>query len=76
MIVYALTLGPIVWPYVPELIPTKYIPYTSIVNWISAAICTIVTPYILNAVGSPYPVFFFFGVISLICFIINLKVLV
>ena len=76
MIAYSLSLGPVVWPYVPEIMPSKYIPYASCMNWVAAAICTIATPYILNAVGSPYPVFFFFGGISIIFFIINWNILI
>lgn len=76
MIGYALSIGPVVWPYVPELMPVKYVPYASSMNWIAAAICTIATPYILDAVGSPYPVFFFFGAVLLIFFAINAKYLI
>ena len=76
MIVYALSIGPVVWPYVPELMPIKYVPFASSMNWIAAAICTIATPYILDAVGSPYPVFFFFGGILLIFLALNMKLLV
>lgn len=76
MITYALSIGPVVWPYVPEIMPAKYVPFASSMNWIAAAICTIATPYILDAVGSPYPVFFFFGVVSLIFFFINSRLLV
>jgi hypothetical protein len=76
MIAYSLSLGPVVWPLVPEILPIQYIPYASCTNWVAAAICTIATPYILNAVGSPYPVFFFFGGISIIFFIINWNILI
>lgn len=76
MVTYSLSLGPVVWPYVPELMPAEYVPYASSMNWIAAAICVIATPYILTAVGSPYPVFFFFGGIELIFFIINKKYLI
>ena len=76
MIAYALSIGPVVWPYVPELMPIKYVPFASSMNWIAAAICTIATPYILDAVGSPYPVFFFFGGILLIFLALNMKLLV
>lgn len=76
MIVYALSIGPVVWPYVPELMPAKYVPFASSMNWIAAAICTIATPYILDAVGSPYPVFFFFAGISLLFLLFNMKYLI
>ena len=76
MIGYALSIGPVVWPYVPELMPAKYVPFASSMNWIAAAICTIATPYVLDAVGSPYPVFFFFAGILLLFFFFNAKFLV
>lgn len=75
-IIYALSIGPVVWPYVPEIIPAKYVSVASSMNWIASAICVIATPYILDAVGSPYPVFFFFGGILLLFFLINVKFLI
>jgi uncharacterized membrane protein YdcZ (DUF606 family) len=76
LVAYALSLGPVVYPYVPEIIPAKYVPYATSMNWIAAAICVIVTPYVLDAVGSPYPMFFFFGGILLVFFVINSRLLI
>lgn len=75
-IIYALSIGPVVWPYVPEIIPAKYVSVASSMNWVASAISVIATPYILDAVGSPYPVFFFFGGILLVFFLINVKFLI
>lgn len=56
--------------------PAKYVPAASSMNWLAAAISTIVAPYVLKAVGSSYPIFFFFAVVLMIFFIINKKLLV
>lgn len=76
MIGYTTTIGPVVWLYVPEMIPHSYVPIASIFNWLASSICVIVTPYVLAACGSVYPVFFFFGGILFFFFLINLTQLV
>lgn len=76
MISYGVTIGPIVWLYVPEVIPAKYVPIATSMNWLGAAICIIASPFIINAVGSPYPVFFGFSVITLVLFFFNFSILV
>lgn len=73
---YAATIGSVIWLYVTELMPTEYVPLASSMNWLSAAISVIATPYVLEAVGNPYPVFFFFGGILLIFFFFNNRYLV
>lgn len=76
MVGYTTTIGPVVWLYVPEMIPHSYVPIASIFNWLASSTCVIVTPYVLAACGSPYPVFFFFGGILFFFFLINLTQLV
>lgn len=76
MIGYTTTIGPVVWLYVPEMIPHSYVPIASIFNWLASSTCVIVTPYVLTACGSPYPVFFFFGAILFVFFVINITQLV
>jgi hypothetical protein len=71
MISYGLTIGPVVWLYVPEIIPAKIVPPATFMNWLGCSICVIVTPIVINAADSSYPVFLFFGVITLVFFIIN-----
>ncbi len=71
MISYGLTIGPVVWLYVPEIIPARFVPPATFMNWFGCSICVIVTPFIIKAAGSSYPVFLFFGAISLLFFIIN-----
>jgi hypothetical protein len=76
MVGYAASIGSVIWVYVIELLPSSYVPAATSMNWLSAAISVIVAPYVLEAVGNPYPVFFFFGGIMMIFFIINQRYLI
>jgi MFS transporter, SP family, arabinose:H+ symporter len=72
MAVYGLSLGPIIWLYVPEILPSKSVPLATMMNWLSSSICVILTPIVTEANGNnPFPVFFFFGGITLLLFIAN-----
>jgi hypothetical protein len=72
MIVYGVSLGPVVWLYVPEIIPAKIVPFATMMNWTGASLVVIFTPILtqLND-NNPYPVFFFYGGITLVFFVIN-----
>lgn len=76
MISYGITIGPAVWLYVPEIIPSRTVPFATAMNWLGCSICVIATPFIIQAVGSSYPVFFMFGGITLFFFVINLFTIV
>ena len=71
MISYGITIGPVVWLYVPEIIPAKIVPVATFMNWFGCSICVIITPIIIDVVGSPYPVFFIFGGVSMIFLVFN-----
>jgi len=47
MIVYGISLGPVVWLYVPEIIPAKIVPLATMMNWTGASICVIFTPIVI-----------------------------
>jgi MFS transporter, SP family, arabinose:H+ symporter len=71
-IVFGATLGPVVWLYVPEIIPSKVVPWATMTNWLGASACVIFTPIIIKLNGNnPYPVFFFFGGMTMLFFILN-----
>lgn len=40
-------------------------------NWFGCSITVIATPFVIDAVGSSYPVFFFFGGVSILFAIVN-----
>jgi MFS transporter, SP family, arabinose:H+ symporter len=76
-IIYGISLGPVVWLYVPEIIPAKVVPIATMLNWTGATFCVVFTPIVtvING-GNPYPIFFFFGLITLIFFAINASLMV
>ncbi len=46
MFFFGLTLGPIVWLYIPEIVEPKIIPFSTMTNLAGAALCIIVFPLI------------------------------
>lgn len=71
MFIYGISLGPVVWLYVPEIIPANVVPIATMMNWFGCSLCVIFTPIVTNLTGSSYPVFFFFGGITTLFFIFN-----
>jgi len=72
MLIYGISLGPVVWLYVPEIIPARRVPWATMMNWFGASICVICTPIALaQNDGNPYPVFLFFGLVTVTLFIVN-----
>lgn len=76
-LVYGISLGPVVWLYVPEIIPAKIVPLATMMNWLGCSISVIFTPIAINANGgNAFPVFFFFGGITLLFFIFNASAMI
>ena len=77
MTIFGLTLGPIVWMYVPEIIPAKTVPMATMMNWMSSSTAIIMTPFITKANGNnPFPVFFILGTATVLLFFVNLALMV
>lgn len=47
MIVYGLTIGPAVWLYVPEVIPSKIVPAATFMNWLGVSATVMITPVVI-----------------------------
>ena len=75
MAVFGLTLGPIVWLYIPEIVESNIIPYSTMVNLFGAASCTIIFPLITDPSYKFIPFVFFF-LWCLISLLINQKIMV
>jgi hypothetical protein len=73
MAVFGLSLGPVVWLYIPEIVQPKIVPYSTASNWISASLVIILFPIatedLLN--GNPGVLFVFFTVWCLGSFVFN-----
>lgn len=70
MVIHNLTLGPVIWMYVPEIIPSRMVPFATTLYWLGCSITLIVLPIIKDKYGS-YAFFFIFGGITLIFAVIN-----
>ena len=46
MIIFGMT-SPVIWFYVPEIIPAKIVPLATMMNWFSTSLCIIITPVIM-----------------------------
>lgn len=77
-LVYALTIGPVAFLYIPEIIEPNMMPLIIVLYWLCGAFSMIVFPllkkYVFN--DSPGPVFIFFGSFCLISILINKYLLV
>lgn len=73
MAFFGLTLGPIVWLYIPEIVEPNIIPFSTMTNLVGASICIIVFPIIKSSKYIPFLFFFAWGLISLF---LNQKIMV
>jgi hypothetical protein len=72
---FGLSLGPVVWLYIPEVLEPSLIPVSTACNWGSATLITILFPILEKAVGYP-PLFFFCATYSIISFFFGQKYLI
>jgi len=48
IIIYGMTLGPLVWPYLPEVVPARIIPLAQTMNWLIDCLTLTLPPIILT----------------------------
>lgn len=72
---FGLSLGPVVWLYIPEVLEPRYIPISTLSNWLSAAIIMFSYPVLSKAIG-PSPLFFFFAAWCAVSFFVGQKFLI
>lgn len=67
MAIFGLSLGPVVWLYIPEIVSPKIVPFSTLSNWISASMVILLFPIITDDVldGNPGYLFVFFTIWSL-----------
>ena len=73
MISFGFTLGPVVWLYIPEIVPAIIVPYTTLSNWAGASITIILFPILGTAIGSSGYLFFIFSLWCLLSLGVNHK---
>lgn len=60
LIMFGLTLGPLVWPYLPEVVPARVIPLAQSMNWVIDCLTLSLPGVIIAQKGNPWPLFFVF----------------
>jgi SP family arabinose:H+ symporter-like MFS transporter len=72
---FGFTLGPVVWLYIPEIVPANVVPYTTLANWAGASITVILFPIIGKHLRNG-TLFFFFAGWCLLSLVFNHKYVV
>lgn len=75
-VVFSLSLGPIVWLYVVEILQPNFVPIATMVNWITVGVVNTLYPILCEAMGGPAYPFLIFSVYTLAGFLVNRAVLV
>ena len=75
---FNLSLGPIVWMYIPEIVQPEFLPYSTMVNWGASALSVLLFPMIKARLPEQNPacLFLFFGVWSAVSVGVNHKFVV
>ena len=76
--VYGLSLGPVVWLYIEDIVQPSFVPYASSVNWGLDSLIVILFPLLINQVlrGEPQLLFLFFTLWCFLSFLFNMKFVV
>ena len=76
--VFGISLGPIVWLYIPEIVQPKIVPFSTATNWISASLVIILFPimteHLLNK--NPATLFAIFAVWCIVSFVLHIRYVV
>lgn len=72
---FGLSLGPVVWLYIPEVVQPNIVPFSTGINWGGAALVMLLFPIIKEVLPNQNPgyLFLFFSVWCVISFLINAK---
>ncbi len=75
---FGLSLGPVVWLYIPEVVQPNIVPFSTGANWGAAALVMLLFPIIKDALpnDNPAPLFLFFCAWCVASFVINAKYLI
>lgn len=76
MLNFGVSLGPVVWLYIAEIVEPQIIPFSTLSNWAAASVVVILFPILEKAFGTPIPLFLFFAIWSFASVIFNKRYLV
>ena len=71
-ITFSLTLGPVVWLYITEIVQPNIVPIAVFLNWLTVSLVNTFFPIFTEIFGgNPSKIFYFFGSYVLISTIVN-----
>lgn len=75
---FGLTIGPVVWLYIPEIVQPNIVPFSTGMNWLGNSLVVLLFPIIKKALPEENPgyLFCFFGIWCIISTLVNMKFMV
>lgn len=76
--VFGVSLGPVVWLYIPEIVQPKIVPFSTATNWICASLVIILFPILTDSIldNNPAILFLFFAIWCAVSLVFNMKYLI
>jgi hypothetical protein len=71
--IFSMTLGPVVWLYLPEIVEPEVTGVATMLNWTVAALVAFFYPLVVELTGNPSLIFFLFSIFVFSGYIINKK---
>ena len=68
---FGISLGPIVFLYIAEIVEPQFISIPTTVNFFTSGLISILFPILVEQFGGPGPIFAFFTVYSFVSLILN-----
>lgn len=68
---FGMSLGPVFWLYIPEIVEPEMIPFPTLANWASSSLVVIFFPILTNLFSSPLPLFIFFAGWGIVSYKVN-----
>lgn len=69
--IFSMTLGPVCWIYLAEIVEPDIIGISTMFNWLTAALISLAFPIVVEAFGGPQWLFCLLGVLMWVSYFIN-----
>lgn len=69
--IFSMTLGPVCWIYLAEIVEPNIIGISTMLNWLTAALISLAFPIMVDLLGGPEWMFCFLGLLMWVSYFIN-----
>jgi MFS family permease len=75
---FGLSLGPVVWMFIPDIVEPSFLPYSTMINWGGSALSILLFPIIKAKLPNQNPalLFLFFAIWSIFAFFVNKRYII